>query len=298
LKKEYNYAIKSKLNTIEELVQIMKLNFKLILPFLYLILGLIPLNADLIRIMPLGDSITYDDRHSDHEGIKRPSSVRTGYRSHLHYQLADAGYPVDFVGSRVAGEAIVPAFDPHNEGHPGWESYEIADNVYRYLSINPADIILLHIGTNDYDVSVAGVNDILDEVDLYEELTGRFVRVIVALIIDKKDQDDIVMAGFNHNLNNLLQKRILNGDAISIVDMYRGAGMTSDDYADNTHPTDAGYQKIANVWFNALMEPYNVALHKFPYSLVPRSHIRSISVDETANQVVFITDVPNNGITF
>ena len=276
----------------------MKLNFKLILPFVCFLLSLTPLNAELIRIMPLGDSITYDDRLSDHEGTARPSSVRTGYRSHLHYQLTDAAYPVDFVGSRVAGEAIVPAFDPHNEGHPGWTSYDIAANVYRYLSINHADIVLLHIGTNDNDVSVAGVNDILDEIDLYEDLTGRFVRVIVALIIDRQAQDDVFIAGFNHNLNNLLQRRILNGDAISIVDMYQGAGMISDDYADHTHPTDAGYQKMANVWFNALMEPYNVALHKFPYTLVSRSHIRTISVDEAANQVVFTADIPDNGITF
>jgi len=276
----------------------MKLNFKLILPFVCLLLSLTPLNAELIRIMPLGDSITYDDRLSDHEGTPRPSSVRTGYRSHLHYQLTAAAYPVDFVGSRVAGEAIVPAFDPHNEGHPGWTSYDIAANVYRYLSINHADIVLLHIGTNDNDVSVAGVNDILDEINLYEELTGRFVRVIVALIIDRQQQDDLLIAGFNHNLNNLLQRRILNGDAISIVDMYRGAGMTSDDYADHTHPTDAGYQKMADIWFNALMEPYNVALHKFPYTLVSRSHIRTISVDEAANQVVFVADIPDNGITF
>ena len=276
----------------------MKLNFKLILPFACFLLSLTPLNAELIRIMPLGDSITYDDRLSDHEGAGRPASIRTGYRSHLHYKLTDAAYPVDFVGSRVAGNAVIPPFDPHNEGHPGWTSYEIGNNVYRFLSQNPADIVLLHIGTNDNDVSVAGVNDILDEIDLYEELTGRFVRVIVALIIDRQAQDDALIAGFNHNLNNLLQRRIANGDAISIVDMYRGAGMTSADYADHTHPADAGYQKMADVWFNALMEPYNVALHKFPYSLVPRSYIRSISVDEAANQVAFITDIPNNGITF
>lgn len=276
----------------------MRLNFKLILPVVYVLLNITTLNAELIRIMPLGDSITYDDRLSDHEGTPRPSSVRSGYRSHLHYQLTAAAYPVDFVGSRVAGEAVIPAFDPHNEGHPGWTSYEIANNVYRYLSINPADIVLLHIGTNDNDVSVAGVNDILDEIDLYEELTGRFVRVIVALIIDRQAQDDALIAGFNHNLNNLLQRRILNGDAITIVDMYRGAGMTSTDYADHTHPTDAGYKKMADVWFNALMAPYNVDLHKFPYTLVSRSHIRTISFDEEAKQVVFVANIPDNGITF
>lgn len=276
----------------------MKLNFKLILPFVCLLLSLTPLNAELVRIMPLGDSITYDDRLSDHEGTPRPSSVRTGYRSHLHYQLTAAAYPVDFVGSRVAGNAVIPPFDPHNEGHPGWTSYEIGNNVYRFLSQNPADIVLLHIGTNDNDTSVAGVNDILDEIDFYEEHTGRFVRVIVALVIDRQAQNDLILAGFNHNLDNLLQRRINSGDAITVVNMYRGAGLTSADYQDHTHPSDAGYQKMAQVWFDALMAPYTVSLHSFPTTLVSRTQIRSISIDESSETVTFTAYVPDSGITF
>jgi len=275
-----------------------KLNVKSLLPLLWITLSFSSLHAELTRIMPLGDSITYDDRLSDHEGSPRPSSVRTGYRSHLHYKLTEAAYPVDFVGSRVAGEAIVPAFDPHNEGHPGWTSYEIGNNIYRYLSQNPADIVLLHIGTNDNDTSVAGVNDILDEIDFYEEHTGRFVRVIVALIIDRQAQDDLIIAGFNHNLDNLLQRRINSGDAITVVNMYRGAGLTSADYADHTHPSDAGYQKMAQVWFDALMAPYNTSLHSFPTTLVSRTQIRSISIDESSETVTFTAYVPDSGITF
>ena len=278
--------------------RMIKLNVKSLLPLLWISLSFSSLHAELIRIMPLGDSITYDDTLADHEGTPRPSSIRTGYRSHLHYKLTDAEYPVDFVGSRVAGEKIIPAFDPHNEGHPGWTSYEIGSKVYTYLSQNPADIVLLHIGTNDNDTSVAGVNDILDQIDLYEEHTGRFVRVLVALIIDRQAQDDLIIAGFNHNLDNLLQRRISSGDAITVVDMYHGAGLTSADYTDHTHPSDAGYQKMAQVWFDALMAPYNVALHSFPNTLVSRVHIRSITVDEDANNVTFITDVPDSGITF
>ena len=249
-----------------------------------------------VRIMPLGDSITYDDRVSDYPS-GRSSSVRTGYRSHLWYALQDSGYSADFVGSRVAGEAIVPAFDPHNEGHPGWTSYEVANNVFRFLSQNPADVILLHTGTNDGDFSVSGVEDILDEIDLYEEESHRFIRVIVALIIDKQTQDNIFIEGFNHNLNNLLNRRILRGDGITIVNMAT-AGLTSADYADHTHPSDAGYQKMAQVWFDALIAPYNIALHSFPTTLVSRVQIRSITVDEDANNVTFITDVPDSGITF
>jgi len=276
----------------------MKLNIKLIPVLLCLIAINTTTQAKTTRIMPLGDSITYDDSLADHEGRSRPASKRTAYRNHLYYKLKDVAYSVNFVGSRVAGKSIKPSFDPDNEGHPGWTSYQIANNVYRFLTNNPADIVLLHIGTNDHDTSVAGVNDILDEIDLYEELTGRFVRVIVALIIDRQSQNDILIAGFNHHLNNLLKKRIAQGDAITMVDMYRGAGLTSADYRDHTHPKDAGYAKMANIWFDALMEPYNVSLHRFPTSVVSRSNIHSVVFDEPANKVTFIADIPDSDITF
>ena len=54
-----------------------------------------------VKIMPLGDSITYND----HDGETRSSSERPGYRLPLWEQLIAGGYSVDFVGSRVAGEA-------------------------------------------------------------------------------------------------------------------------------------------------------------------------------------------------
>lgn len=273
-----------------------KINF--LKNILWLAISMSVLYATPMRIMPLGDSITYDDRLSDYEGTARPTSMRTGYRSHLYYKLSDAKYEVDFVGSLIAGQSIAPAFDPNNEGHPGWTSYDISHNVYNFLLYNPADIVLLHIGSNDGSTSVDGVNSILDEIDLYEEHTGRFVRVIVALIIDGKYQDSIYLQVFNQKLSKLLDYRILNGDALTVVDMYRGAGLTSEDYADGSHPNDAGYQKMADVWFDALMSPYNFALHSFPSTLVNRSYIHSISVDEAANTVVFVTGIPDSGIIF
>src|SRR5204863_464849 len=57
-----------------------------------------------LRLMPLGDSITY--------GIG--SSDGSGYRARLWDDLA--GNNVDFVGSQQSGR--VP--DPDNEGHSGW----------------------------------------------------------------------------------------------------------------------------------------------------------------------------------
>jgi hypothetical protein len=70
-----------------------------------------------IRIMPLGDSITY--------GTSSTGTV--GYRRPLYQLLAGAGYSVDFVGSQTNGSPN--DFDRNQEGHSGWRADEIRDNI-------------------------------------------------------------------------------------------------------------------------------------------------------------------------
>jgi hypothetical protein len=251
------------------------------------------------RIMPLGDSITYDNNHNDVEN-PRPTSLRTGYRSHLWYGLKAAGYSADFVGSRVAGEKVEPPFDPDNEGHPGWTSYDIAENVYSYLEHSKPDMILLHIGTNDHRTSIRGVESILNEIDHYERNNNHRIHVLVALIIDRQAHDPIISV-FNNNLRNLIALRRSNGDIVTLVDMNGEAGLTHDDYADNTHPNDNGYKKMANVWLKAIQtpfKPFNTSLSAYPTNLVDSSNIISVKIDEAQNKVEFTTKIPDNGITF
>jgi len=269
-------------------------NFKFFLTILVFLGRISILYAAPTRIMPLGDSITFDARYDD----TRSDSVRTGYRSHLYYKLVDAKYEVNFVGSRIAGEAITPPFDPDNEGHPSWTSFEIAEDAYTFMTQSNPDIVLLHIGTNDLTSTTPwGVDATLNEIDYYEQKTGRVVQVIVALIIDRQIHDGRI-ASFNTRLKETLEKRIIDGDNIIMVDMYSGAGLTSEDYADNTHPNDTGYSKMADVWFNALMQPYTPALYAFPSTIVNSSYIQSQTVDELAQSVTFITEVPDTGINF
>ena len=276
----------------------MKPNFKFLFTVLCLMMGITVLNAVPISIMPLGDSITYDDRHSDYEGAARPASIRTGYRSHLYYKLQDASYEADFVGSRIAGDKVIPAFDPDNEGHPDWTSYDIAEKIYGYLTQNHADIVLLHIGSNDHSTSTIGVDSILHQIDLYEQQTGRSVRVMIALIIDRQYQTDLTIQVFNEKLRELIAWRASGGDSLTMIDMYRGAGLTRADYSDDTHPNDFGYQKMATVWFNALMAPYTPQLYTFPATVVNRAYIKSLNVNETTKSVTFVAEVPDTGMTF
>lgn len=62
----------------------------------------------------------------------------------------------------------------------------MAANVYNFLIANPANIILLHIGTNSLDISPADVEVILDEIDRWESENNRTVIVILAKIISRQ----------------------------------------------------------------------------------------------------------------
>ena len=119
--------------------------------------------TDIWKIMPLGDSITVGTPGLD------------GYRKALYLDLFNSGFDVNFVGSQNSGTGL----DNDNEGHEGWSADEIRDNVYVWLEENPADVVLLHIGTNDIRSGqdsagiVAEVGGILDNIDHWESDNGK-----------------------------------------------------------------------------------------------------------------------------
>lgn len=272
---------------------------KIILLPLYIYVSM--LHAEEVRIMPLGDSITYGNNYED-EKNPRPTGVREAYRSHLYYKLESVGYEANFVGSQRAGENISPAFDPDNEGHAGWSSYRMADHIYDYLEMNPADIVLVHAGTNDHWDNIHGVENILNWIDLIEVDQKKRVTVVLATLINRQDYDSVITA-FNENLINMANQRIQDGDSIVLVDMEYDAGLNSGDYADATHPNSSGYNKMANIWFKALLDlngkPADDAeLRDYPYTLVTADYMDNVYVNVANNSVTFTTSVPDDGIRF
>lgn len=212
-----------------------------------------------VRIMPLGDSITWDITFGD----TRPDGLRTGYRQPLWLALQAEGIDVDFVGSLIAGQDAVPAFDPDNEGHSGWTDAQIAANIYNWLTANPAEVILLHIGTNGLDASPNDVSAILDEVDRYKADNDMPITVFIARIIQRVPYS-ATTTQFNDNVEAMALARVASdGDRIEIVDMEEGAGLiytidtsglTGDMY-DYLHPNSHGYPKMAAQWF-AHLRPF------------------------------------------
>jgi len=236
--------------------------------------------ADAVRIMPLGDSITHENYRDDKYNLVTspdyiPEAMRTAYRDDLWYALQGNGYDVDFVGALKTGEDIEPPFDVDHEGHNGLEKSQMAANVKGYLEAardagNPADIVLLHIGTNGIrsEVSADDIDLTLDNIQSYED-TNTPVKVILARIINCDPTwpsstgnnicDDVTPQGtvsdsltmFNDNVVAMANARIANGDDIVIVDMESALDYNTD-MIDDLHPNDAGYAKMANVWYTAL----------------------------------------------
>jgi lysophospholipase L1-like esterase len=109
-----------------------------------------PAAAEVIDIVPIGDSITQGGRSDRAEYT---------YRYPLFYKLKDAGYNINFIGSLktgLNGDAKWPdkngvAFDLDHEGHYGWKTAAVRDNLAQWSASWGAvpDIALIHLGTND-----------------------------------------------------------------------------------------------------------------------------------------------------
>jgi lysophospholipase L1-like esterase len=210
--------------------------------------------AGVVKIMPCGDSITFDN----YSGDPRPLGMRTSYRQPLWLMLQAGCYNVDFVGDTLAGQDAYPSFDPDNSGHPGWTDTQVASSIYAWLQAEHADVVLLHIGTNALDTSPADVEDILDEIDRYENDSGMPVTVLLARIINRSTYS-ATTTQFNDNVEAMALDRVTNPsnpaypDDIVMVDMEDGAGIDySADMIDLLHPNHRGYQKMAGLWFEHL----------------------------------------------
>lgn len=201
-----------------------------------------------VSIMPLGDSITDDNQNIIY------GTSGNSYRKPLWDDLNASRFWVDFVGSRANETSD---FDNDHEGQPGFTDYEISQHVQTYLSFNPAEVVLLHIGTNDVDDNATSVQNILTNIDSWSGGDGERITVLLARIINRVPYNQTTR-DFNDNVEAMATARIADGDKIIMVDMEDGAGLTyalygnGGDFVDYLHPHDIGYAKMADLWYTKL----------------------------------------------
>jgi lysophospholipase L1-like esterase len=195
-----------------------------------------PVAGRAVKIMPLGDSITW--------GVG--SSTTSSYRADLWRLLtADAGLAVDFVGSGQSGS--LP--DTDNEGHSGWRIEQITASIDGWLAATTPDVVLLHIGTNDmnqnFDVAnaPARLGQLLDHIRA--DVPGAIV--VVAAVVPSTDP--AVNARIN-SFNAAVPGVVASRPNARFADL--NSTVSNADMADTLHPNDGGYAKMASLWYTAL----------------------------------------------
>ena len=272
-------------------------SFPAIIAILFISFCTFPGMGQKLKIMPLGNSLTYDHNSLDPPvGEDKPN--RRAYRARLYNQLINAGYTFDFVGNEETGSNYlhydtVDSLDyTDNAGFPGITTNEntgiieilnygwdpanhsnclIGGCPRNYLGAYNPDVILLHIGTNDISAGtpaqtiINNIDSILNIVDAYEISSGKTVPVFLAQIINRAGTTCNPEHGptiiFNNLLEDLVDSR--SSDEIILVDMEQGSGLcyklqsSGGDMVDTWHPNDAGYEKMGDKWFQEL-EGYNL----------------------------------------
>ena len=214
-----------------------------------------------LRIMPLGDSITHGSQ-----------SVRgNGYRAPLYVALTNLGYNVDYVGTETDNYGKTDPFlaDSDHEGHSGWKIENASNGIYDYIQgffaqIDDPHVILLHLGTNDTG----------DGEDKFRnEATNRLVRLLDRIYECQPSAKVVVTtlmrryttAGdtennwkyaaitnvFNPAVPGIVTAQQAKGQDAFFLDMH-AAVPSWDQIADTVHPNDVGYTNMANAWVSAV----------------------------------------------
>lgn len=201
--------------------------------------------ADPIKILPMGDSITF--------GVGGTAELG-GYRGPLYTLLENAGYEVDYVGTSTENGASLA--DPDHEGHSGWRIDQLDSNVAGWFdAIDTPDFILLHIGTNDFgqNLNTSTAIDRLDALITKMSDLRPTAHIIVTNLMERNEpQNSAIQAQFNPFVEGVVNDHINAGDLVSFLDMR--AAVPLSDMPDNLHPNQTGYNKMAAAWVTAIEE--------------------------------------------
>ncbi|KAJ7614166.1 lipolytic enzyme [Roridomyces roridus] len=224
-----------------------------------------------IRLLPLGDSITYGFTSTD----------GNGYRATLH-NLLSPGNTVDFIGSIQSGNMS----DNNNEGHIGEIIEQIAEaatnsmalparpnvgflllSIHVEIEASRPQIILLLAGTNDMLDSInstapAALSTLLDQIFTACPDATLIVSNLPAL---SSAPAQAAVQIFNPLVAQMVSTRAAAGQHILLVDMASVIGVA--DLVDGIHPTDAGYVKMGNAWFPVIQQAVAKGWVKAPVSV-------------------------------
>lgn len=206
--------------------------------------------ASVIKIMPLGDSITGS-----------PGC----WRAVLWNNLQNTGYTnINFVGTLNNSTACGVAFDGDNEGHGGYLATNIANQnlLPGWLSATNPDIVMMHLGTNDVWNNIAPTTILAAFSTLVNQMRANnsHMRILVAQITPMNPSGCSACAqrviNFNAAIPGWASSKSTSQSPIVVVDQWTGYN-DSTDTIDGVHPNSSGNNKIASKWYPPLTNQIN-----------------------------------------
>lgn len=196
-----------------------------------------------MRLMPLGGSIT--------QGVG--SSDLNGYRKHLFEMIQSCGCDIRMVGSRKTGSMEA------NE-HEGWRGFRLDEIEKKAKNSVPKlkpDIFTVNAGSNDciqkFEIDTFGKR--MSAMLEYLWLTSPGSTVILSTLLFNADQEtNSQVLRVNDQIRALVEQRAAIQSKVVLADMYTDKGPGFEDLVDGTHPGDAGYRKMAEIWLGSIRE--------------------------------------------
>ncbi|KAL5332568.1 SGNH hydrolase-type esterase domain-containing protein [Aspergillus crustosus] len=207
--------------------------------------------AKILRILPLGASITWGTH----------SSNGNGYRKYLKDDFEDAGYTVNFVGSRKNGNMV----DNEVEARPGNTIDQVSAAASASLHYKP-NIVLINAGTNDarraIDIPNAGkrMRSLINKLTAAPDMRNTLI-VLSTLLSSGNTAISRHTPAINNQYRALVRAMRAEGVQIVLAEINSASSIPRivypDDFRqggalDNTHPGDTGYKKMATIWANAV----------------------------------------------
>lgn len=243
--------------------------------------------SNTIRVMPLGDSITYGQGWDPHGG----------YRAVLREALAADGYSIDYVGTQTANAGTLGEVnDYQHEGHPGWKIHQLTANMGTWSSrIDGPHAVLLKIGTNDlgydFDHAIDRMSVLLDTIESMHPSAHIFVATIIKSITT--DNSEIIESKYNVPLRNLVAARAQLGEKLHLVDMFPLLDFGVDkDFADDRHPNEKGYRKMAAAWKTAFESVFANPSEEMPEVMLTAV---KATLSNSADEVTVSFNLPCDG---
>jgi lysophospholipase L1-like esterase len=212
------------------------------------------------RICCLGDSVTQGTA-----GLEKLPRLNS-YRYPLWEMLDSAGYKIDMVGSTdllfkedrlnrltyPKSPSTGHQFDPDHEGHFGWQTGEILDSLPYWLQSYTPDIVLIHLGNNDFSAKIdsSRIAGNLKNIIWVLRLKNPEVKVVLARLIT------VWCKSVNSAVPLIARELSTEKSPVVLVDMATGfindpalPGTLTYDWA---HPNEKGEKWMAKKWFDAL----------------------------------------------